>query len=103
VIFGGEKRPTFPLYFLGQFAHRFFGDFDAFTAGYLRARSVDGGENLRTAAFPLDPKRERRLDGVFSACETAAINGLPDKILLLRGEVYLHAVNLVALGRTIKR
>jgi hypothetical protein len=103
VILGGEKRPTFPLDFLGQFAHRFFGDFDAFTAGYLRARGVDGGENLRAAAFPLDPKRERRLDGVFSTCETAAIDSLSDEILLLWSEVYLHAVNLVALGRAIKR
>jgi hypothetical protein len=81
--------------FLGQDAHGFLSDFDAFAMGNRGASGVDNGENLRSAALSFDPKRQSRLYGVFSAGETAALDRLSDEILLLGSEVYLHAAKLV--------
>jgi hypothetical protein len=93
-MLGGELRPAAPFYFLGQRAHGFLGDFGAFAAINRGFRDIDSGEDFDAATFALDPKRHRGLHGVFGPLKPAACDGLPDKILLLRGEVYLHALEL---------
>lgn len=93
MILSAELQPTALLYFVSQRAHGFRSDFDAF--GNRGLRGVDGGENLCAAAFPLDPKRQRRLRRVFSTLKPAALDGLSDKLLLLGSEVYLHGANII--------
>jgi len=86
----GDLRPTVPFDVLGQCAHGFLSDFDAFAAANRGSSNIDGGEKLRAATFSLDPKRHCCLHGIFGALKPAALDGLADKILLLRSEVYLH-------------
>jgi hypothetical protein len=93
-MLGGELRPAAPFYFLGQCAHGFLRDFDAIAAIDRGFRDIDGGENFRAATFSLDPKRYCCLHRIFGALKPAALDGLPDKILLLGGEVYLHRVSV---------
>jgi hypothetical protein len=87
----GQLRPTVPFDVFGQCAHGFLGDFDAFAAANRGSRNINGGENLRAATFSIDPERHCCLHSIFSARKPAALDGLPDKILLLGSEVYLHA------------
>src|SRR3984893_17710970 len=93
-MLGDELRPAAPFYVFGQCAHGFLGDFDAVAAINRGFRDIDGGENFRAATFSLDPKRYCCLHRIFGALEPAALDGLPDKILLLGGEVYLHRVSV---------
>ena len=93
-MLGDELRPAVLFYFLGQCAHGFLGDFDAVAAIDRGFSDIDGGENFRAATFSLDPKRYCRPHRIFGALEPAALDGLPDKILLLGGEVYLHWVSV---------
>jgi hypothetical protein len=93
-MLGDELRPAVLFYFLGQCAHGFLGDFDAVAAIDRGFRDIDGGENFRAATFPLDPKRYCRLHRIFGALEPATLDGLPDKILLLECEVYLHKASV---------
>jgi len=93
----GELCPAAPFHVFGQCAHGFLGDFDTFAAVNRGFSDIHGGENFGAATFPLDPKRHSCLHRIFGAPKPAALDGLPDKILLLRGEVYLHAANVADL------
>jgi hypothetical protein len=91
---GGKLRPAAPLYVLGQRAHGFLGDFGSFAAINRGFRDIDSSEDFCAATFALDPKRYCCLHGIFGPLKPAACDGLPDKILLLGGEVYLHPLKL---------
>ena len=99
VMLGGELRPAAPFYVLGQCAHGFLGNFDAFAAVNRGFGDIDGSENFGAAALALDPKRDCGLDRIFGALKPAALDGLPDKILLLGGEVYLHTTNVAGVDK----
>jgi len=94
VMLGGKLPTAAPLDVLGQCPHGFLGDFEAFTTINRGFRDVDGSEYFGAAAFALNPKRHCGLYGTFGPLKPAARDGLPDKILLLGGEVYLHGLNL---------
>ena len=64
---GSKLRAAAPFYVLGQCLHRCLGDL-----------------------FALDPKHHGGLNGIFWTFKPPACDGLPDEILLLGGEVYLH-------------
>jgi hypothetical protein len=89
-MLGGELRPAVPFYVPGQCAHGFLGDFDTFATANRGFCNIDSGENLRAATFSLDPKRHCCLHRIFGALKPAALDGLPDKILLLGSEIYSH-------------
>jgi hypothetical protein len=91
---GGKLRPTAPFYVLGQCSYGFLGNFDAFAAIDRRFGDIDGSEDFAAATFALDPQRHCGVHGVLGALKTTAGDGLPDEILLLGGEVYLHTLNL---------
>jgi hypothetical protein len=93
-MLGGKLRPAAPFYVLGQCAHGFLGDFGAFAAINRGFRDIDSSEDFRAATFALDPKRYCSLHGIFGTLKPPARDGLPDKILLLGGQVYLHALNV---------
>jgi hypothetical protein len=90
VTLGAKLRPAAPLYVLGQCTHGFVGDFSAFATVDRGFRDIDSGEDFDTTTFALDPKRQRGLHRIFGAFKPAACDSLLDKILLFRGEVYLH-------------
>jgi hypothetical protein len=91
-MLGDELRAAAPLYVLGQCADGFLSNFDAVAAINRGFGDIDGGENFRAATFSLDPQRYCCLHRIFGALKPAALDGLPDKILLLGGEVYLHTL-----------
>jgi hypothetical protein len=93
-MLGGKLRPAAPFYVLGQGAHGFLGDFDAVAAIDRGFRNIDSGEDFGAATFALDPKRHCGLHRIFGPLKPAARNGLPDKILLLGRQVYLHSSKL---------
>ena len=93
-MLGGKLRSAAPFYVLGQCAHGFLSDFDAFAAINRGFRDIDSSEDFAATTFALDPKRHRGLHGIFGTLKPAACDGLPDKILLLGGEVYLHTLNV---------
>ncbi|HEY6259885.1 MAG TPA: hypothetical protein VIY51_29255 [Xanthobacteraceae bacterium] len=93
-MLAGKLRPAAPLYILGQGPHGFLGDFDTFATVDRGFRDIDGRKDFAAATFALDPKRHRGLHGIFGTLKPAACNGLPNKILLFWGEVYLHTLNV---------
>jgi hypothetical protein len=92
----GKLRPTAPLHVLGQRAHGILGDLDAFAAINRGLRDIDSRQDFGAATLAPDPKRDCGLHCVFGTRKPAACHGLSDKILLLRGEVYLHVSNVAA-------
>ena len=90
VVLVGELRPTVPFDVLGQCAHGFLGDFDAFAAANRGSCDIDSGKNLRAATFSIDPERHCCLHGIFGPLNPAALDGQSDEFSLLRSEVYLH-------------
>jgi hypothetical protein len=95
-MFVGKLRPPAPLYIIGQRAHGFLGDFDAFAAINRGFRDIDSSQDFGAAAFAFDPKRHCGLNSIFGPLKPAACDGLPDEFLLLGGEVYLHVANIAA-------
>jgi hypothetical protein len=93
-VLGGKLRPTPPLYVLGQCSHRFLRDLGAFAAIDRGYRDIDSRQDFGAATFALDPKRHCGPHGIFGPLKPAACDGLPDKILLLGSEVYLHTLNV---------
>lgn len=91
VVLVGKLRPTVPFDVLGQCAHGFLGDFDAFAPANRGSCDIDRSQNLRAATFSIDPERHCCPYGIFRALKPAALDGLSDKILLLGSEVDLHA------------
>ena len=91
VVLVGELRSTVPFDVLGQCAHGFLGDFDAFAAANRGSCDIDSSKNLAAATFSIDPERHCCPHGIFGALKPAALDGLSDEILLLGSEVYLHA------------
>lgn len=91
---GGKLRPTPPLYVLGQRPHRFLRDLGAFAAINRGYRDIDSRQDFGAATFTLDPKRHCGQHGIFGPLKPAVCDGLPDKILLLGSEVYLHTPNV---------
>src|SRR5262245_54794280 len=87
----GQLRPTVPFDVPGQCAHGFPSDFDAFAAANRGSSNIDGGEKLRAATFPINPKRHCGLHGIFGPPNTTGLDGQSDKFLLLGSEIYLHA------------
>jgi hypothetical protein len=98
MMLGGKLRPAASLYVFGQCSHGFLGNFDAFAAIDRRFGDVNGSEDFAAATFTLDPQRDCGLHGVLGTRKATAGDGLPDEILLLGGEVYLHALNLAGLA-----
>ena len=94
VMLAGKLRPAAPFYVLGQCPHGLPCDLDAVATLDRGLRDIDSGEDFGAATFALDPKRHRGLHGILGTLEPAALDGLPDKILLLWGELYLHAFNV---------
>ncbi len=94
MVLGGKLLPAAPLYVLGQCAHGFLGNIDAFAAIDRRFGNIDGSEDFTVATFTLDPQLHGSLHGVLGTLKATAGDGLPDEILLLGGEVYLHQLNL---------
>lgn len=87
---------------LSQSAHGVLCNVDAFAERNRGPCGVYSGKNFVATALPLDPQRQRRLNCVLGAGKPSALDGLPDEILLLRGEIYLHAANVRGLGGPIK-
>src|SRR5258708_19350298 len=85
----GELRPTVPFNVLGQCAHGFLGDFDAFAAANRGSCDIDSSKNLGAATFSIDPERHCCPHGIFGALKPAALDGLSSKTFLLRSHVYL--------------
>ena len=99
VMLAGKLRPAALFYVLGQCPHGLPCDLDAVATVDRGLRDIDSGEDFGAATFALDPKRHRGLHGVFATLEPAALDGLPDKILLLRGELDLHPFKIAGLAR----
>jgi len=93
-MLGGKLHPAPPLYVVGQCAHGVLGDLGAFATIDRGFRDIDSRENFAATTFALDPKRQRGLHGVFGTLEPPDCHGLPDKVLLLGSEVYLHGLNV---------
>ncbi len=87
----GKPRPALALHLLGERTHGFRGNLNSFAAIDRGLRKVDCAENLSATTLALDPKCQGGLDSVFRTPETAARDSLPDELLLLGREVYLHA------------
>jgi hypothetical protein len=98
-MLGGKLRPAALFYVLGQRPHRIPCDLDAVAAINRGFRDIDSGEDFGTATLALDPKRHRGLHGVFGTLKSTALDGLPDKIPLLWGEIYLHGFNVAVLAQ----
>ena len=96
-MLAGKLRPAAPFYVLRQCPHGLPRDLDALATVDRGLRDIDSGDDFGTATFPLDPKRHRGLHGVFGTLKPAALDGLPDEILLLWGELYLHTFNVAGL------
>jgi hypothetical protein len=94
VMLSGKLRAATPFYVLGQRTRGFLGDFDSFATINRGFRDIDRSEDFAAATFAFDPQRQRGLHGIFGTLKPAACDGLPNKILLLDGEVYLHASNI---------
>jgi hypothetical protein len=101
-MLGSELRTSPPFYVIGQSAHRFPGDFDAFAPVDRRFGDIDGSEDFHAAAFFFDPKRHRRPHRILRALEPAAIDGLPDKILLFGSKLDLHQWKLFRATKIVK-
>lgn len=95
-MLGGKLRPALPFHVIGQSTHGVPGDFDSFATVKRSFRDIDSGKDCKATTLPLDPKRQCRLDCILGAFKTTAFNGLPDKILLLWGEVDLHILERTA-------
>jgi hypothetical protein len=93
-MLGGELHPAPLFYVLSERAHRLLGDFRAFAAINRGFRDIDSSEDFGAATFALDPKCDCSLHSIFGALKAAACDGLSDKILLLGGDIYLHALKL---------
>jgi hypothetical protein len=89
-----KLRPAAPFHVLGQCAHGFSGDFGAFAAINRGSCDIDSSKDFASAAFKLHPKLHRGLHGIFCTLKPSTCDGLPDKILLLGREVYLHGLNV---------
>jgi hypothetical protein len=99
VTLGGKLRPAALFHVLGQGPHGLPCNFHAVAAINRGFRDIDSGEDFGTATFTLDPKGHRGLHGVFGTLKSTALDGLPDKILLLGGEFYLHGFNVAVLAQ----
>jgi hypothetical protein len=93
-MLGGELHPAPPFYVLSERAHRLLGDFRTFAAINRGFRDIDSNEDFGAATFALDPKCYCSLHSIFGTLEATACDGLPHKILLLEGEVYLHLIKI---------
>ena len=61
-----------------------------FATGQRGFRLIDSGKDFRAATFPLLPQRKSFLYRVFLASKPPAVNRLPDKRPLVRGELHVH-------------
>ena len=91
MVLGSELRPAAPFHVFGERSHRSLSDFDTFAAVERGLGNLNGGKDFRTAALAFDPQRNRRLHRILGALKSTAFDGLADKVLLFRRQIYLHA------------
>jgi len=82
------------FHFLGQHVHGLFGDRAPLPARKRSFRQIHAGQNFRSATLALLPERQGFLYCVFFALKPAGLDPLADERLLVRRQVYFHALSL---------
>jgi len=89
-LLGGKAGSATLRHGLGQFMHRLPRDRASLATGERGFRLINGSKNFRAAPFPLLPQSKSFFYRVFLASKPSARNRLPDKGLLVRGELDFH-------------
>ena len=87
-------RARAALHILSQFTHRFLRYGAAFAPGHSAFGFIHSRQYFQSATLSFFPQRERFLNSVVLAVKSSALDGLANKGLLIRGELYFHLVDV---------